>query len=370
MLYLIRIKVNAPYIGNEELRLVSEVLRSGYLTSGPKVKQFEEEFSRYLGVRYVVTVSNGTIALYAILKSLGIGPGDEVIVPDFTFVATASMVLAVGAKPVFADIDLETYTIDPSDIERRVSRRTKAVIAVHLYGHPAHMDEILSIARSHGLYVIEDCAQAHGAEYRGVKVGSIGIANAFSFYATKNLTMGEGGAVTTNDTSIASKVKLMRDHGQKYKYYHIELGWNFRLTDMQAAIGIAQLRKLDEMNERRRYIAKLYNEGLSSIKEIRLPIEKSWARHVYHQYVIWVEDPRVRDKLAKYLNERGIQTAIHYPLPLHEQPVFLNVSKGVYCPRAEEASRHVLSLPMHPGLTDEDVEYVVKEVRRFFSSLK
>ncbi|OYT49626.1 MAG: aminotransferase DegT [Desulfurococcales archaeon ex4484_204] len=363
------IKVNSPLIGDEEVEAVAKVLRSGILAASRYVREFEEEFSRYLGVKHVVTVSNGTIALYALLKALGIGGGDEVIVPDFTFFSTASMVAAVGAKPVFTDIDLSTYTIDPNAVERSVSDRTRAVIAVHLYGHPADMDEVVKVARERGLYVVEDCAQSHGAEYRGVKTGGIGDVGAFSFYATKNLTMGEGGAISTNRDDVAGFVRLFRNHGQTRRYHHEVFGWNFRITEVQAAIGLQQLRRLDYMNERRREVARIYLEELSSVEGIRLPVEKPWAKHVYHQFTIWVEDSSLRGKLAEFLGGRGIQTSVHYPKPLHEQPVFRGyVANPNCCPNSSAAASHVLSLPMHPLLTDEEVVAVARAVKEFFSN--
>jgi len=362
---LMVIKVNSPFIGDEEVEAVAKVLRSGMLAQGAVVREFEERFAEYVGVKHAVTLSNGTIALYAALKAIGVGGGDEVIVPDFTFFATASAVVLAGGRPVFADIDLETYTIDPASVERLVSDRTKAVIPVHLYGHPAMMDELLSIAREHNIVVIEDCAQAHGAEFRGMRVGSLGTVNAFSFYATKNLTMGEGGAITTDSDAIAEFVRLLRNHGQTRRYYHERLGWNFRITNIQAAIGLEQLRKLEAMNRRRREIARMYVEGLEGVDGLRLPVEKPWAKHVYHQFTIWVENGR--DRLAKYLRDNGVQVSIHYPAPLHEQPVFRGRYGGGECVNSSLAARHVLSIPMHPGLSDEEVETVIKLIRRFFT---
>jgi perosamine synthetase len=365
------IKVNAPYIGEEEVEAASQVLREGYLAYGPKAREFEERFAEYLGVKYVKTLSNGTIALYALLKALGIGPSDEVIVPDFSFIATASAVALAGGRPVFADIDLETYTISPDEVEARVSGRTKAVIVVHLYGHPADMDPVMEVARDKGLLVIEDCAQSHGATYKGIKTGSIGVGSAFSFYATKNLTMGEGGAVATDSEEVANYVELLRNHGQERRYWHVSLGWNFRITNLQGAIGLAQLRKLDRMNERRREIAKIYNELLEEVSDyVRTPIEKPWAKHVYHQYTIWVKDASLRDELSRYLSGRGIQTGIHYPHPLHEQPALKEFADNGCCPNASTASKHVLSLPMHPGLSDEDVTFVAENVIRFFRDVR
>jgi len=363
------IRVNYPYLGNEEVEALREVIRSGYLAYGPIVKEFEDEFSKYLGVRYALTVSNGTIALYSALKALNIGKGDEVIVPDFSFIATASAVILSGAKPIFADIDLDTYTLSPDDVERKVTSRTKAIIPVHLYGHPADMDPLIKLAEEHNLFIIEDCAQSHGAEYRGAKTGTLGTVGAFSFYATKNLTMGEGGAVTTNSDEIAEFIKYFRNHGQNGRYNHVRIGWNFRISSLQGAIGLAQLRKLDKMNSRRREVATLYNEALSKIECIKTPIEKSWAKHVYHQYTIWIRKQGLRDKLSKYLHSAGIQTSIHYPKPIHLQPALKEYGEGVDCPNSLRASSHLLSLPMHPGLTDNDVELVIKNVRRFFQDL-
>ncbi len=364
------IKVNSPYIGDEEIQEVGEVLKSGIIAHGPLVEEFEKEFARYLNVPYVVTVSNGTVALYAALKALGIGPGDEVIVPDFTFFATASSVVLAGGRPVFADIELDTYTISPDDVFRKVSPKTKAIIVVHLYGHPVDIDPILKLAYEKGLHVIEDCAQSHGARYKGKVTGSIGSAGTFSFYATKNLTMGEGGAVSTSSEFVRDFIRRLRNHGQTRRYWHEDIGWNFRITSIQAAIGLVQLRKLDEMNNRRREIAKIYSDELSTLQSIRLPVEKPWAKHVYHQYTIWVNEEGIRDRLANYLRSKEIQTGIHYPNPLHKQPALMKYSAGDCCPNAEIASKHVISLPMHPGLSDEDALYVAETVKKFFKDVR
>ncbi len=365
------IRVNSPYITDEDVLEVVKVLKSGMLAAGNYVKTFEKEFAKYLGVKHVLTVSNGTIALFLALKALGIGNRDEVLVPDFTFFATASTVVLAGAKPVFVDVDLDTYTIDVQDLEKRITDRTKAVVVVHLYGHPADMDPIMKIAEEKGIYVIEDCAQSHGAEYRGVKTGSLGHVAAFSFYATKNMTMGEGGAVATNNDFIKEYVDLQRNHGQVEKYLHKEIGWNFRITELQAALGLTQLRKLDLMNERRRAIAKIYDQELSSLPQIRTPIVKPYAKHVYHQYTIWVNNAVFRDKLALFLRSKGIQTSVHYPIPLHKQPALRNFAPaGSEYINSDEASKHVLSLPMHPGLRDDEVYTVVKYVKEFFRDIR
>ncbi|MEM0015377.1 MAG: DegT/DnrJ/EryC1/StrS family aminotransferase [Zestosphaera sp.] len=366
------IKVNSPYITESDVEEVVKVLRSGNLAAGDYVRMFEEGFARYLGVKHAVTVSNGTVALYLALKALGVGPGDEVVVPDFTFAATATAVALAGGRVVPSDIELETYTIDVEGLERRLGDKTKAIVVVHLYGHPADMDPLVRLAKERGIHVIEDCAQSHGAEYKGVKTGSIGLVSAFSFYATKNLTMGEGGAVATGDESIAEYVKLQRNHGQREKYLHHVIGWNFRITDIQAALGYSQLIRLDRMNERRRAIARIYDDELSGIGLLRTPVERPYAKHVYHQYTVWVDGGSgVRDRLADYLRSRGVQTGVHYPLPIHEQPAL----RGHMTLRGDlansvEASKHVLSLPMHPGLKDEEVLSVARLVRDFLKGLK
>ncbi|MEM1602996.1 MAG: DegT/DnrJ/EryC1/StrS aminotransferase family protein [Zestosphaera sp.] len=368
---LVMIKVNAPYITDEEVQEVIKVLRSGNLAAGEYVRLFEDSFAKYLRVRHVLTVSNGTVALYLALKALGIGSGDEVAVPDFTFFATASSVVLAGGKVIPVDIDLETYNIDPDDLKKRLTEKTKAVILVHLYGQPADVDSVRDVLDGKNIFLIEDCAQSHGAEYKGFKTGSLGTVSAFSFYATKNLTMGEGGAVATNEDSIAEYVKLQRNHGQVEKYLHSVIGWNFRITDLQAALGYIQLAKLDMMNERRRAIAKIYSDELSRLEMLRLPTEKPYAKHVYHQYTVWVHGSSVRDKLSEFLRNRGVQTAVHYPHPIHMQPAlreYLIMNKKLY--NSVEASKHVLSLPMHPGLSDDDVLMIIKYIKEFFRDLK
>ncbi|MEM4730149.1 MAG: DegT/DnrJ/EryC1/StrS family aminotransferase [Sulfolobales archaeon] len=364
------IRVSAPHITEDDIEAVVGVLRSGMLAFGRVGEEFEKQLARYLGVKHVVTVSNGTAALYLSLKALGVSQGDEVVVPDFTFFATASTALLAGATPVLVDIELETYTIDPDQLHEAISGKTKVVVPVHLYGHPADMDRVTEIASEKHLHVLEDCAQALGAEIRGRKVGSFGHAAAFSFYPTKSITTGEGGAVATDLDSVADVVRLLRNHGQKSRYYHVEIGWNMRITDVQAALGLSQLKRLDEMNEKRRKLARVYLEELASVSQVRLPIEKPGVKHVYNLFTIWVEGNGTRDKLAKYLRDRGVETAIHYPTPLHKQPALARAKKSPSCcPNSDAASRHVLSLPLHPGLSESDVVTVAKLVKSFFSEL-
>ncbi len=359
------IRITEPAIGEEEITRVVEVLKSKWLAHGPVVEEFERKFAEYIGVKHALAVTNGTVALQLILEALDIGPGDEVIVPDFTFIATANTVLMRGAKPVFADIELESYTIDPDDVIEKISPKTRAIIAVHLYGHPADMKTLREIASDYKLYLIEDAAQAHGAEIEGLKVGSLGDAAAFSFYATKNMTTGEGGIITTNIEQIAEKIGLLRNHGQERKYYHITLGGNYRLTSIQAAIGIAQLSKLDKLNNIREANAKYLTSKLSQIDGILTPKVKPGYKHVWHQYVIWVEDsfPLTRDELKEKLLGYGIGTAVHYPRPLHLQPLYRSLGyPSNLCPNSIEASKHVLSLPIHPLLSRDDLDYIAEAI--------
>ncbi len=363
------IRVSSPHITDEDVEAVVRVLRSGMLAFGPVGEEFERELARYLEVKHAVAVSSGTAALYLSLRALGVGPGDEVVVPDFTFFATASTVLLAGAKPVLVDVELETYTVDPSQLEGAATDRVRAVVPVHLYGHPADMDQVLRVASERGAHVVEDCAQALGAEFRGRRVGGLGHAAALSFYPTKTITTGEGGAVATNEDQIADAVRFLRSHGQRQKYYHVELGWNMRMSDVQAALGLSQLRRVDRMIEKRRALARIYVEELSPVPGLRLPVERPWAKHAYNLFTVWVEGEGTRDRLARFLGERGVETAVHYPVPLHRQPALAGVRKARgCCPNSEEASKHVLSLPLHPGLSEDDVLRVSRLVKEFFCS--
>ncbi len=364
-----RIRIIEPVIEDDDVELVLEALKSGWLTGGPYAKRFEEEFARYIGVKHAITVANGTLALVSALYGVGVRPGDEVIVPCFTFAATATAVIALGAKPVFVDIDLETYNISVDDVAEKITRRTKAIIAVHLYGHMADVERLKRLAEEEGVALIEDAAQAHGAEYRGVKAGAWGEAAAFSFYATKNMTMGEGGAVTTSRDDVAWRIRMLRSHGQEEKYLHVTFGLNMRISSMQAALGLAQLRKLDRMNEARRRNAMLLNEGLRDTGLV-LPVEKPGFKHVYHQYVVRVDPERVgvtRDELRRRLGEMGVETAIHYPRALPDQPFYRALGyppAETLCPNAALAARQVLSLPVHPRLSKSDIEYIISAVKR------
>jgi perosamine synthetase len=351
------IRIAQPLLGEEEEQAVLAVLRSGRLAQGALVRRFEEAFARYIGVREAVAVSSGTAALHVALLAHGIGPGDEVVTSPFTFVATANAVLATGARPVFADVSEEDFNLDPARAGESISERTRALLPVHLYGQAADMEALSALARRHGLALIEDACQAVGASFGGRKAGSFGT-GCFSFYATKNMTTGEGGMITTNDPELAARARLLRDHGQRRRYVSETLGYNLRLTEVAAALGLAQLEKLDDFNERRRANARYLTERLTGVVT---PRELPGRHHVYHQYTIRVS--RGRDALLRYLRDRDIEATVFYALPVHKQPLYRNLGYAQRLPVAERLSREVVSLPVHPGLSREEVEAVVSAVR-------
>lgn len=361
-----QIPIAKPLIGDEEINAVVEVLKSGMLASGKEVEAFEREFAQYLGAKYGIATCNGTTALDVALKALKIKEGDKVITTPFTFIASANSILFQGAKPIFADIDPKTFNLNPDDVLEKITDKTKAILVVHLYGQPADMKAFKEIAEDYKLYLIEDCAQAHGAEFEGQKVGTFGDIAAFSFYPTKNMTTGEGGMVITNNEELARRAKLLINHGQTKKYYHEELGYNLRMTNIAAAIGRAQLKKLDKWNAKRAENAKLLTEGISKIKGLTPPYVDPRVKHVFHQYVIRVEDdfPLTRNELMEKLREKGIGTAVHYPMPVHWQPLYQKLGyPKECCPNAVEASMRVLSLPVHPAVSEEDVAYIINALR-------
>ncbi|MGB9777310.1 MAG: DegT/DnrJ/EryC1/StrS family aminotransferase [Anaerolineae bacterium] len=354
------IPIAKPLIGEEEKQAVLEVLESGILAQGPRVRAFEEAFAGMCGVRYAVATSSGTTALHIALLAHGIGPGDEVITSSFTFIASANSVLYVGARPVFVDIDPDTFNLNPDLLEAAITPRTRAIIPVHLYGLPCDMGPIMAIAQKRELVVIEDACQAHGAEYRGQKVGSFGT-GAFSFYPTKNITSVEGGMITTNDPEIAERCRVIRQHGARRRYYHDELGFNFRMSDVHAAIGLAQLGKLERFNRARQANARYLSAHL---KGVVLPVVPPDRTHVFHQYTIRVPGGK-RDALMVYLKERGIGSEVYYPLPVHRQRLYRELGYDDHLPEAERAAEEVLSLPIHPGLTPADLETIVAAVNEF-----
>ncbi len=350
------IPLSRPLLGEEEREAVAAVLASGQLAAGPVVRAFEASFAAFVGARHAVATSSGTTALVAALVAHGIGPGDEVITTPFTFAATANAVLLAGARPVFADIDPATFNLDPRQVAARITPRTKAVIAVHLFGHPCDMDALAPLCRETGLALIEDACQAHGASYRGRRVGSFGT-GCFSFYGTKNMVTGEGGMVTTGDDEVARRVRMVINHGMAVLYRHEMLGSNYRLTDLQAAIGLVQLRRLPEFTARRQANARFLMDRLEGVG---LPVIREGCEHVFHQFTVRV--PRDRDGLAAHLERAGVGCAVHYPCPLHRQPLYRGLGYADALPAAEEASRTVLSLPVGPFLERDDLERIVGAV--------
>lgn len=358
----IKVPIAKPIIGEEEIENVVEVLKSGMIAQGPKVMEFEEKFANWIGAKYGIATNSGTSALHVALLACGIGEGDEVITTPFTFIASGNAIVYTGATPVFADIDLDTYTIDPDKIEDLITDKTKAILPVQLYGQAADMDKIREIAEKHDLKIIEDAAQAHGAEYNGEKVGTLGDMACFSFYPTKNMTTSEGGMITTNDEELAKKAQMFRAHGASERYHHDEIGYNFRMTDIAAAIGLAQLKVIDEFNNKRISNANYLNEQLKDVEGIATPKSPDNYKHVYHQYTILVEKGN-RDDWVEFLTNKGIGTGIHYPIPLYNQPIYKKLGIEGDCPLAEKAADNVISLPVHPSLTKEDLDLVVDAVK-------
>lgn len=358
------INMAKPQIGEEEKQAVLEVLDSGMLAQGPRVKAFEEAFAEMCGVAYAVATSSGTTALHTALLAHGIGSGDEVITSPFTFIASANSVLFTGARPVFVDIDPLTYNLDPLLIEAAITPLTKAILPVHLYGLSCDMNPIMEIAKKHKLVVIEDACQSHGATYKSHRVGSFGTGT-FSLYPTKNMTSGEGGMITTNDSVIAEKCRVIRQHGMRRRYYHDELGFNFRMTDLHAAVGLAQLHKLERFNQARRANAAYLNTHLQGVTMPDAPPE---CQHVYHQYTIRIANGH-RDTLRVHLQERGVGSEVYYPVPIHQQTYYTEVlGYADHLPVAEQAAAEVLSLPVHAGLNQDDLETIVNAVVEFTSA--
>ncbi|VVC03402.1 Aspartate aminotransferase [Candidatus Bilamarchaeum dharawalense] len=351
------IPIAKPLIEQDEIDNVVSVLKSGQLAQGRWVEEFENEFAKYIGVEYAIAVVNGTVALDLALKALNIKAGDEVIVPAFTFIATANTALFQGAKPIFADIDERTFNLDPESVKERITPKTKAIIPVHLFGQAADIQAFVDITEDHRIALVEDCAQAHGARYKGKRAGGFGIGT-FSFYGTKNMTTGEGGMITTNNETIAKRLRLLRNHGQSEKYLHTELGYNYRMTNIAAAIGICQLKKLDRWNGERRKNAKYLDGKLKDIRGLTVPYVAPHNEHVYHQYVVKLG--KDRDKIKEELATKGVGTAVHYPIPLNKQPVYSK--EKTECPVSERMATQVLSLPVHPAVTEEQIVQVAKAV--------
>ncbi|MCW4021387.1 MAG: DegT/DnrJ/EryC1/StrS family aminotransferase [Candidatus Bathyarchaeota archaeon] len=359
-----RIPVAKPEIGKEELKNVIAAVKSGWISSkGPFIEEFEKGFSSYIGMKYGIATSNGTTALHLALSSLDIKKGDKVIVPSLTFVAVANAVAFTGAEPVFVDSNPKYWCIDPSRIEKTIDKKVKAIIAVHLYGHPCEMDELLKITKDYGIYIIEDCAEAHGAEYKGRKVGSFGVISCFSFYGNKIITTGEGGMCLTNDRELSEKMRLLRDHGmnRNKRYWHDIRGFNYRMTNVQAAIGVAQLKKIDRIIGRKREIAKNYSELFRNVPSITPQPEMDWARNVYWLYSILAPNKTVRDDLIRYLDSKNVETRPFF-YPIHILPPY---RRQVRLPVSEKLSSTGVNLPSGPQISKEEIQHVVESVKDF-----
>ena len=366
------ISINQPAIGKEEIEAVVEVLKSGILSEksgrGPRVLQFEKDFSKYVGAKHAVAVSSGTAALHSALLAVGIQPGDEVVVPSFTFSATAEAVVLAGGRPSFADIDADTYAITPESIEAALTSKTKAILPVHMYGLCADMDPIMELARNRGLIVIEDAAQAHGAEYKGRRAGSTGDATCFSFYAGKNMTTGEGGMVTTNDDDLAEQMRMIRTHGEERPYWVSRQGHNYHMPEIAGALGIVQLKKLPGFLEERRKNAEYLTEKLSVLGKLVMPKEPAGRKHAWYLF-----SPRLRganagkrNKLVEKLRSRNIGAAVYYESPVHMLPYYrdLQSTRRSALPETERACRQVFSLPVHPQLRQTELQFITDSVKR------
>jgi len=345
---------------------IREILESGAFVLGPNVMEFERRVAAYHGVPYAVGLASGTDALHLALRAAGIGPGDEVITTPFTFFATVEAILYCGATPVLADIEPDTFNLDVSRVREKLTEKTRAVLPVHIFGHPVDMPPLMELADERGLTVIEDCAQAFGADIGGRRVGSFGVAGCFSFYPSKNLSCyGDGGMAVTREARISERIRKLRNHGSSRTYQHDEIGYNSRLDEMQAAVLNVKLRRIDGYNDRRREIAGMYRERLAGL-DLVLPVEKAGARHVYHQFTI--RTPR-RDELAAHLHREGVSAVTYYPIPLHRQKAleFLGLPEGA-CPEAERAATEVLSIPIYPELPAGDVDFICDRIRAFFGA--
>ncbi|MEE9489721.1 MAG: DegT/DnrJ/EryC1/StrS family aminotransferase [Thermoplasmata archaeon] len=359
------IPIARPFLSDEEVEAVTEVLRSGILARGPKVKEFEERFAECIGRKHAIATSSGTSALHISNLLMGVSENSEVIIPPITFFATASTVLFCGGRPVFADVDPETYTLDPKSVKRRVTSRTRAILPVDLYGQTADYDAIQRIADKNDLKIVEDACQAHGAAFNGKMAGSFGDISSFSFYATKNITTGEGGIVLTDDDQIAERARLLREHGEETHYNHVLLGYNYRMMEISAAIGIVQLRKMDEIVRRRQENARMLTEELENVKGLETPITGKGRVHSFYQYIIRVnkESPVSREKLMEHLQKKGVGSRPSYPIPLYEQPVLKNLRIAGQCPEAERLLPQLLELPVHPHVVADDIQLIGKSIR-------
>ncbi len=365
------IRINQPIIGKEEIDAATEVLKSGILTEksgmGPRVLEFEKDFARYVGAKHAVAMSSGTASLHAALLISGVKQGDEVIVPSFTFHSTAEVVLLAGAEPIFADIDPDTYTMTTDTVESVMTRNTKVIMPVHLYGLPVDLDPLKKLARERGVTLIEDAAQAHGAEYDGAKIGSIGDLTCFSFYAGKNMTTGEGGMVTTNDDDYSEKLRMVRTHGEQRPYWPTTIGNNYRMSELLAAIGLVQLRKLPSFLERRRKNAEFLGEKLGVLGKVIPPKEPKGRKHAWYLFTLRLRGANAgkRNKVIEKLRSKNIEAVVYYEAPLHMLPLYRERSTTRRpLPETEKACRQVFSLPVHPRIGEPELEYIFETLKR------
>jgi dTDP-4-amino-4,6-dideoxygalactose transaminase len=365
------IRINQPIIGKEEIDAVTEVLKSGILTEksgmGPRVLEFEKEFAHYVGAKHAVALSSGTAALHSAVVIAGVKPGDEVIIPSFTFHATAEVVLMAGGEPIFADIDPDTYTITAETVEAVMTRNTKVIMPVHLYGLPADLDPLKKLARDRGVTLIEDAAQAHGAEYKGSKIGSIGDMTCFSMYAGKNMTTGEGGMVTTNDDDYSERLRMIRSHGEQRPYWPVTVGNNYRMTELLAAVGTAQLKKLPSFLEKRRKNAEFLGEKLGVLGKVVPPKEPEGRKSAWYLYTLRLHGANAgkRNKIIEKLRSRNIEAAVYYESPLHLLPLYRErTTSRRPLPETEKACRQVFSVPVHPRLTEAELNYIFDTMKR------
>lgn len=362
------ITINLPDIGNEEIEAVIEVMKSGLLTSGlgagPKVKEFEKNYSKFAGVKHAIAVNTGTAALHAALLAADIKSGDEVILPSFTFVATAEAIVLAGGRPVFADIDPETYTLSPEAVEKAVTKNTKAIIPVDLYGLPADIKQIREIAVKNDLIIVEDCAQSHGATCEGKPAGAIADLACWSLYAAKNIGTGEGGVVTTDNDELAEKVRMVRTHGEKMKYQSLMLGTNYRMTEIQAAIGIVQLDRLPDFFDKRSKNAKRLTENLETTEKIELPPKLNNRTHSWYLYTVRIKDAseEKRNRIIAQMRSSGIGAEAYYPIPINEMPYYRREFGIFNLPETEIAAKQVISLPIHPKVTGEQIDYISEKI--------
>mgnify|MGYP001594115353 FL=1 len=364
-----KIPVNEPAISKNALKYVTDCIKTGWVSSSGKyLKDFEEKFAKFLGVKHAITTTNGTTALHLAILALGIKKGDEVILPSHTMMSSAAAIVYTGATPVLVDVERDSWNMDVSQIEEKISKRTKAIMPVHIYGHPVDMDPIIALAKKYHLYIIEDAAESTGAEYKRKLTGTLGDIGCFSFYANKIITTGEGGMMVTNNDKIANHARLLKDmaHSPQKRFLHKEIGFNFRMTNLQAALGVAQLEEVKKYIQKKRWMAALYNEELSKIKGLTLPIEHSWAKNVYWMYGILVEKEFgvTRDEFMKKLLEMGIDTRTFF-IPMHKQPALkqLGLFKGEKYPVSDEIGRRGLYLPSGLALTEKQIRIVCKTIK-------